>query len=102
MLYPVVYVVWKDHAEADTAAWAEIAKLNTNKLATAVTIGFLVHEDEEAIQVASTYLEKYDICGRPDIIAKALIVHRVELDVKEHVPQTPKKKTNSRRANVNT
>ena len=91
MKYPVVYVVWKDHAEANTEAWASVEKLPGNKLATAVTIGFLVHEDEEAIQVASTFIDEYDICGRPDIIAKALIVHRVELQVAEYKP--PKKRT---------
>jgi len=92
MRFPVVYVVWKDHAEANTAAWAEIAGLASNKLATAVTIGFLVHENDEAIQVSTTYVDEYGICGRPDIIAKALIVHRVELDVEEYVPPPPKRR----------
>lgn len=92
MKYPVVYVVWKDHAEADTAAWANISHLPNNKLAVAQTIGFLVHEDDESIQVASTYLQDYDICGRPDIIAKALIVHRVELAVAEYTPKKTRKK----------
>lgn len=96
MKYPVVYIVWKDHAEADTRAWADIAKLPDNKLVTAVTIGFLVHEDDEAVQVASTFIDEYDICGRPDIIAKALIIHRVELQVAEYKP--PKKRV--RRVNV--
>lgn len=90
MKFPVIYVVWKDHAEADTEAWAKIADLANHKLVTASTIGYLVHEDEEAIQVASTYIGDYEICGRPDVIAKALIVYRVELDVKEHIP--PKKR----------
>jgi len=84
--YPVVYVVWKDHAEANTEAWAQISNLPSNKLVDAVTIGFLVHEDEEAIQISSTYVSEYGICGRPDIIAKALIVYRVELQVAEYKP----------------
>lgn len=94
MKYPVVYVVWKDHAEADTEAWANVSKLSANKLVTAVTIGFLVHEDEEAIQIASTYVDEYNICGRPDVIAKALITHRVELDVKEYIPPKKRRVTN--------
>lgn len=94
MRYPVIYVVWKDHAEANTEAWANVNELSGNKLVEATTIGFLVHEDDEAIQVSTTYIEKYDLCGRPDIIAKSLIVYRTELDVKSYVPP----KTRSRRA----
>jgi hypothetical protein len=90
--YPVIYVIWKDHAEAADGAWADATKLNLNKLCTAVTIGFLVHEDEEAIQVATTYVDEYEIVGRPDIIAKALIVYRTELDVKEYI--APKRRAN--------
>jgi hypothetical protein len=86
MKYPVVYIVWKDHAEANTEAWAHVDKLSSNVLATATTIGFLVYEDAEAVQIAATYIDEYDICGRPDIIAKALIVHRVELQVAEYKP----------------
>lgn len=96
MKYPVVHVVWKDHAEADTTAWANISSLSGNKLVTAVTVGFLVYEDDEAIQVCTTFVDEYDICGRPDIIAKALIIHRVELQVAEYKP--PKKRV--RRVNV--
>ena len=91
MRYPVVYVVWKDHAEANTEAWANVNNLADNKLVEATTIGFLVHEDDEAIQVAATFIDAYDICGRPDIIAKSLIVYRTELDVKAYVP--PKTRT---------
>lgn len=94
MKYPVVYVVWKDHAVANTTAWANVHELAGNKLVEAITIGFLVHEDDEAIQVSTTYIEKYEICGTPDIIAKSLIVYRTELDVKSYVPP----KTRSRRA----
>jgi len=86
MKYPIVYVVWKDHAEANTQAWADHDKLGSNKLVDAVTIGFLVYENEEAIQVATTFIDEYGIVGRPDIIAKALIIYRTELDVKEWVP----------------
>lgn len=93
MKYPIIYVIWKDHAEANTEAWADAAKLSANKLCTAVTIGFLVHEDDEAIQVATTYIDEYNIVGRPDIIAKALIVYKTELDVKEYHP--PVRRTKS-------
>lgn len=99
MQYPVVYVIWKDHAEAKTEVWANVNELSSNKLVEATTIGFLVHEDDEAIQVSTTYISEYEICGRPDIIAKSLIVYRTELDVKTYVPtkarrraQTPKGK----------
>lgn len=96
MKYPIVYVIWKDiwkdHAEANTGAWADADKLSGNKLCTAVTVGFLVHEDDEAIQVATTYIDEYDIVGRPDIITKALIVYKTELDVKEYNPPTRRSK----------
>lgn len=91
MKYPVVYVVWKDHAEADSEAWQHVSGLSGNTLVEITTIGFLVSEDDEAIQVSASFNEKYDIVGRPDIIAKALIVHRVELQVAEYKP--PKKRT---------
>jgi hypothetical protein len=94
MKFPVVYVVWKDHAEANTEAWAAVSNLSEHKLVDAVTIGFLVHEDEEAIQIAATYVDKYDICGRPDVIAKALIIHRVELQVAEYKPIKKRTKKN--------
>lgn len=94
MRYPVIYVIWKDHAEADNGAWADATKLSSNKLCTAVTIGFLVHENDEAIQVATTFVDEYEIVGRPDIIAKALIVYRTELDVKEYIP--PKRRANKK------
>jgi hypothetical protein len=84
--HPVIYVIWKDHAEANTGVWAEVEHLSKNKLVTAVTVGFLVHEDDEAIQVATTFVDEYDIVGKPDLIAKALIVYRTELDVKEYIP----------------
>jgi hypothetical protein len=94
--YPVIYVIWKDHAEANTGVWASLPDLHKNKLVTAVTIGFLVHEDEEAIQVAATFVDEYDIVGKPDVIAKALIVYRTELDVKEWTPpkRRPRKAIN--------
>ena len=90
MKYPVVYVVWKDHAEADSEAWQHISKLPDNTLVDITTIGFLLHETEDAIQVAASYNDQYEIVGRPDIIAKALIIHRVELQVAEYKP--PKKR----------
>jgi hypothetical protein len=96
MKYPVVYVVWKDHAEADSEAWQHVSKLSDNTLVDITTIGFLVHESEDAIQVAASFNDKYEIVGRPDVIAKALIIHRVELQVAEYKPI--KKKI--RRANV--
>jgi hypothetical protein len=96
MKYPVVYVVWKDHAEADSDAWQHVSKLANNTLVEITTIGFLVYESEDAIQVAASFNDKYEIVGRPDIIAKALIIHRVELQVAEYKPI--KKKT--RRTNV--
>lgn len=86
MKYPVVYVVWKDHAEADSEAWQHISGLSGNKLVDITTIGFLVSEDEEAIQVSASFNEKYEIVGRPDIIARALIIHYVELQVAEYKP----------------
>ena len=86
MKYPVVHVVWKDHAEADSEAWQHVSKLPDNKLVDITTIGFLVYEDEDAIQVAASFNEKYDIVGRPDIIAKAMIIYQVELQVAEYKP----------------
>ena len=92
MKYPVNHIVWKDHAEAGTGSWSSTLTLGDNKLATAVSIGFVVHEDDDTVQISPTYLEDHDFCGRPDIIAKALIVHRVELTVEDYIPPIRKKK----------
>lgn len=50
--YPIVEVVWQD-AECNPT-WTSIEKIKEGKLPIIRTIGFLLHEDDEKLIVAST------------------------------------------------
>ena len=76
-----VYVVWKDHAEADTGPWADMSDLARHQLATCHTFGYLLEERKDSVLIASTLIPKLGLSGRPDVIAKALIVSMVDVKV---------------------
>ena len=92
-----VYVIWKDHAEADTGPWSALNDLDKHKLATCRTLGYLIEERDDCVLVAGTLIDDLEISSRPDIIAKALIVSMTELDLDNVAPTAPPIPTRKRR-----
>lgn len=87
MTYPIERVTWVDSASID--AWHSLEELKrlTSEVYACVSVGYLVHETEDSIVVASTTGEQERLCSAMQI-PKVAILRRELIDADHHQHET--------------
>jgi len=78
--YPLFIVVWKDHTS--DSSWKSLEDVVKEKCILAYSIGYLLHQDREAVKLCNTYTSDGG-WGGLDLILKSCIVEMYELEIIE-------------------